>query len=366
MKRRSILLRLFFIANKMTLQDQIIECVPNFSEGNDAAVIKKITDAVTSVEGVKLMHVDSGKAANRTVVTFAGAPGPVTEAAFRAIKAAAENIDMRLQKGEHPRLGATDVCPLIPIANISMEEVVGYSRMLAKRVGEELDIPVYLYEQSASRPERKNLANVRSGEYEGLVEKIKKDNWIPDYGRAVFNARSGASIIGARDLLIAYNININSDSVDAAKAIAAEIRESGALKRIGDPHTGEIAKDELGSPIRIPGALKEVKAIGWFIKEYGVAQVSINIINYRISPVHIVYEEACKIALKLGLKVTGSELIGLIPLQAMLEAGRFYAEKNSLDSDLNEEELIGLAVKNLGLEEVKPFNPKEKIIDYLL
>lgn len=350
----------------MVIEGQLIECVPNFSEGNDLQVIKKITDAIESVEGIKLLHVDSGKAANRTVVTFAGHPKAVVEAAFRAIRTAGECIDMSKQKGEHPRLGATDVCPLIPIANISMAETVKYSKMLGKRVGEELGIPVYLYEASATRPERKNLATVRSGEYEGLVTKIQKEEWTPDYGKPVFHAKSGASIIGARDFLIAYNININTASVDTANAIAGDIRESGRVKRTGDPFNGEIVKDEYGNVIRIPGALKAVKAIGWFIKEYGAAQVSVNIINYRITPFHVVYEEVCRSAAAHKAEVTGSELIGLIPLQAMLDAGTYFAGKHGLAGNLSEEELIEITIRYMGLNEVVPFDPGKKIIDYLL
>ncbi len=350
----------------MAIEGQLIECVPNFSEGNDLLVIKKITDAIESVEGVKLLHVDSGKAANRTVVTFAGHPEFVIEAAFRAIKVASEYIDMSKQKGEHPRLGATDVCPLIPIANISMEETVEYSKLLGKRVGEELEIPVYLYEASASSPERKNLATVRSGEYEGLVIKIQKEEWKPDFGKAVFKAKSGASIIGARDFLIAYNININTPSVEIANAMAGDIRESGRIKRIGDTATGEIVKDAYGNTISVPGALKAVKAIGWFIKEYGVAQVSVNITNFRITPFHVVYEEVCKVAATYNVKVTGSELIGLIPLQAMLDAGRYYAKKSGLFEAMTQEEIIELAIQHMGLNELAPFDPRKKIIDYLL
>ncbi len=334
---------------------KLIECVPNFSEGRDESVIQKITDAVRSVEGIKLLHTDTGKAANRTVVTFVGAPDAVVEGAFRAIKVAAENIDMSVQKGEHPRIGATDVCPLIPVANITMDETIEYSRLLGKRVGAELNIPVYLYEASASVPERKNLATIRSGEYEGLEAKMLKPEWRPDFGDGSFNAKSGATVIGARDFLIAYNININSKSAEIANAIAGEVRESGRL----------IPGSE-GQMHRVPGSLKAVKAIGWFIKDFDVAQISINIINFRITPFHIVFEEVSRVAKLHGVEVTGSELVGLIPLQAMADAGKFYGEKYNLPLDLSEEDRVNVAVKYMGLNQLYSFDPRKKIIDYLL
>ncbi|HQH19221.1 MAG TPA: glutamate formimidoyltransferase [Bacteroidales bacterium] len=345
---------------------QIIECVPNFSEGKDMGVIKQITDQIESVEGIKLLDVDPGKATNRTVVTFVGEPEQVLEAAFRAIKKASEVIDMRHHKGEHPRFGATDVCPLVPVANITMEEVVKYAHKLAERVGNELKIPIYCYENAAFNEKRKNLANCRSGEYEGLKKKLAEPEWKPDFGPAQFNATAGATAIGARDFLVAYNVNLNTTSVRRANAIAFDIREKGRKKREGNPITGKLVKDEKGNPVMIPGSLKACKAIGWFIEEYGVAQISINLTNISITPVHIAFEEACKKAQERGLRVTGSELVGLIPKQAMIDAGKYFLRKQNRSVGVSESEIIKIAIKSLGLDDLKPFNPKEKIIEYLL
>jgi glutamate formiminotransferase/formiminotetrahydrofolate cyclodeaminase len=345
---------------------QLIECVPNFSEGNDAAIIKQITDAIQGVEGVRLLDVDPGKATNRTVVTFVGSPGPVVEAAFRAIKIAGELIDMSKHKGEHPRMGATDVCPLIPVSGISMEETAGYARQLAQRVAKELSIPVYLYEAAQPDPARKNLSVIRAGEYEGFFKKIKLPEWKPDFGECEMNARCGATVIGARDFLIAYNVNLNTRSTRVANAIAFDIRETGRVKRSGNPYTGPVEKDAQGNEIRIPGSLKECKAIGWYIKEYDIAQISINLTNYKVTPVHVAFDETCRKADERGVRVTGSELVGLIPLQAILEAGRYFLKKQKRSTGVSEKELIHIAVKSLGLDELGPFDPKKKIIEYLL
>lgn len=348
---------------------QIIECVPNFSEGRDMAVIKQITDEIEKVEGVKLLDVDPGAATNRTVVTFVGEPEVVIEAAFRAIDKAREVIDMRHHKGEHPRFGATDVCPLVPVSNITMEETVVYARKLAERVGKELGVPVYCYENAAFKPERKNLANCRSGEYEGLAEKFANPDWKPDFGPAEFNdqvAGSGATAVGARDFLVAYNVNLNTTSTRRANAIAFDIRERGRTLREGDPVTGKIVKDEKGNPVMIPGSLKATKAIGWYIEEYGIAQISINLTNINITPVHVAFDEVCKKAAERGIRVTGSELVGLIPLKAMLDAGRYFLKKQQRSLGVDQDELLKIAIKSLGLDDLKPFNPKEKIIEFLL
>ena len=345
---------------------KLIECVPNFSEGRDMAIIKQITGQIETVEGVKLLDVDPGAATNRTVVTFVGTPDEVIEAAFRAVKMASQIIDMTKHKGEHPRMGATDVCPLVPVSNITMEETVEYARKLAQRIGEELEIPVYCYENAAFTEKRRNLANCRSGEYEGLPVKLAKPEWKPDFGPARFNARSGATAVGARDFLVAYNINLNTTSIRRANSIAFDIRESGRVMREGDPITGKIVKDENGNPVIIPGSLKAVKGIGWYIEEYGIAQISLNLTNISITPVHIAFEEACKKAQERGIRVTGSELIGLIPLKAMREAGKYFLRKQQRSVGVSEEELIKIAVKSLGLDDLKPFNPKEKIIEYMI
>lgn len=345
---------------------QLIECVPNFSEGRYMDIIRQITDEIESVEGVQLLDVDPGKATNRTVVTFVGEPRPVIQAAYLAIKKAGEVIDMRHHEGEHPRMGATDVCPLIPISNIEMKEVAKYAHKLGEMVGRDLNIPVYMYESAATRPERKNLADIRAGEYEALPEKLAKPEWKPDYGTSKFNAKAGATVIGARDFLIAYNINLNTTSVRRANSVAFDIREKGRLKRKDNSITGEVIKDEQGNPVRTPGACKSVKGIGWFIEEYGIAQVSMNLTNINVSPLHKVFEEACNSANRRGLRVTGSELVGLVPLQVMLDAGKYFLKKQRRSTGIAEAEVIKIAVKSLGLDELSPFDPSKKIIEYQL
>lgn len=349
--------------------NQLIECVPNFSEGCNMAIIKQITDRIEAIEGVRLLDVDPGKATNRTVVTFVGTPDEVIEAAFQAVKKASEVIDMRTHKGEHPRFGATDVCPLIPIAGISMAETAAYARKLAERIGEDLGIPVYCYENAALSEERRNLANNRAGEYEGLPKKLADPHWKPDFGPAEFNekvALTGAIAVGARDFLVAYNINLNTTSVRRANAVAFDIREKGRPVREGNPVTGKIRKDENGKEIWTPGSLKACKAIGWFIEEYGVAQVSINLTNISITPVHVAFEEACTKAQQRGMRVTGSELVGLIPLKALTDAGKYFLRKQQRSVGVSEQELVRIAIKSLGLDDLKPFMPEEKIIEYLL
>lgn len=343
---------------------QLIECVPNFSEGRDMAVIKQITDVIEAVEGVKLLDVDPGKATNRTVVTFVGEPAAVVEAAFQAIKKACEVIDMSKHSGEHPRMGATDVCPLIPIANITMEETAEWARRLGARAGSELDLPVYLYEAAASSPERKNLATIRTGEYEGLPEKLANPDWKPDFGPAHFNAKSGATVIGARDFLIAYNVNLNTTSVRRANSVAFDVREKGRV--VNDPVTGKPLKGPDGEPLREPGILKGVKAIGWYIEEYGIAQISMNITDIALAPLHQAFEECCKSADSRGMRVTGSELVGLVPLNVMLEAGRYFLKKQRRSVGVSEAELIKIAVKSMGLDELAPFDPQRKIIEFNL
>ena len=347
-------------------QEAIIECVPNFSEGRDMNIIKQITDEIESVDGVKLLDVDPGKATNRTVVTFVGSPQAVIDAAFLAIKKASEIIDMSKHKGEHPRMGATDVCPLIPVSGISMEETAAYATQLAKRVGEELQIPAYLYEYAQPKKERSNLSVIRGGEYEGFFDKIKLPEWKPDFGPSVFPAKSGATVIGARDFLIAYNVNLNTKSVRLANSIAFDVREAGRVKREGNPVTGKVIKDAEGNDVRIPGTLKACKAIGWFIEEYNVAQISMNLTNYKITSVHQAFDEVCKSADKRGIRVTGSELVGLIPLEAMLVAGRYFLQKQKRSVGVSEQELIHIAVKSLGLDELAPFDADKKIIEYKL
>lgn len=333
---------------------QIIECVPNFSEGQDLGIIQQITDAIQTVEGVKLLNVDAGKATNRTVVTIVGEPNAVIDAAFRAIKKAGELIDMTRHKGEHPRIGATDVCPLIPIANISMEETAAYAQQLARRVGEELNLPVYLYEAAQPNKDRSSLSVIRNGEYEGMASKILLPEWKPDFGPAIFDKQRGATVIGARDFLVAYNINLNTTSTRRANAIAFDVREAGRNV------------EEKGVKINKPGSLKFVKAIGWYIQEYGIAQISINLTNVNITPVHIAFDEVCEKAAARGIRVTGSELVGLIPLQSMLDAGKYFLEKQQRSIGVSEEELIKIAVKSMGLDELRPFKAEERIIEYLL
>jgi glutamate formiminotransferase / formiminotetrahydrofolate cyclodeaminase len=333
---------------------QIIECVPNFSEGNDLNIIKRITDQIESVEGVRLLNVDPGKATNRTVVTMVGHPEAVIKAAFLAIKKAGELIDMSKHKGEHPRMGATDVCPLIPIANISMEETAKYAQQLAKRVGEELQLPVYLYEAAQPDKARNNLSIIRAGEYEGFFKKIKLPEWKPDFGPAEFDAKRGGTVIGARDFLVAYNVNLNTTSTRRANAIAFDIREAGRTVV------------ENGVKVNKPGSLKSVKAIGWYIEEYGIAQISINLTNINVTPVHIAFDEVCKKADARGIRVTGSELVGLIPLKAMLDAGKYFLQKQKRSTGVSEKELLKIAIKSLGLDELTPFKPEERIIEYML
>jgi len=351
------------------MSKQLIECVPNISEGRDEAKIKEVTDVIETVEGVKLLDVDPGKATNRTVITFVGEPSRVIEAAFLVIQKAAEVIDMSKHSGEHPRMGATDVCPLVPISGISMEETAAYAHKLGKRVGSELGIPIYFYENAAKSEERVNLANCRSGEYEGLSKKLSDPNWKPDEGKAEYNdtvSKTGATAISARDFLVAYNINLNTTSTRRANAVAFDIREGGRVKREGNPITGKIVEDENGNPVRIPGTLIAVKGIGWYIEEYGIAQLSLNLTNISITPVHIAFDEACKKAEARGLRVTGSELVGLIPLQAMLDAGKYFLKKQNRSLGVSESELIKIAIKSMGLDDLGPFNPEDKIIEYVL
>ena len=345
---------------------KIVECVPNFSEGKNLQIIKQITDAIESVDGVQLLDVDPGKATNRTVVTIVGEVELVVEAAFRGIQMASTLIDMRNHSGEHPRMGATDVCPLIPISGISIEETAQYAQQLAKRVANELSIPTYLYEDAQPNKSRSNLSVIRAGEYEGFFEKIKDPIWAPDFGKAEMNATAGATVIGARDFLIAFNINLNTKSTRVANRIAFDVREAGRVKRDGNPISGKIVKDENGEDVRIPGKLKSVKAIGWFIEEYNIAQISINLTNYHVTPLHIAFEETCKSANERGVRVTGSELVGLIPLQSMLDAGKYFLEKQGLSSGVSQAELVDIAIKSLGLCEISTFDPKKKIIEYIL
>jgi glutamate formiminotransferase/formiminotetrahydrofolate cyclodeaminase len=345
---------------------RLVECVPNFSEGRDAGVIQAITDRIAEVEGVRLLDVDPGRATNRTVVTFVGPPDAAVQAAFLAIREASRLIDMRKHSGEHPRMGATDVCPFVPISGMSMEEAVACARQLGRRVGEELGIPVYLYEYAATCPERRNLATIREGEYEGLEQKLARPEWAPDFGPAAFHAGAGATVVGARDFLVAYNVNLNTTSVRRANSVAFDIRERGRPLRRGDPLTGPIVRDESGETVWQPGALKHVKAIGWFIKEYGIAQVSCNLTNIRETPVHVVFDEACRSAEGRGMRVTGSELVGMIPLQAMLDAGRHYLAKQGRSLGVSEPELIRIAVRSLGLDDLAPFEAGRKIIEYRL
>jgi glutamate formiminotransferase / formiminotetrahydrofolate cyclodeaminase len=342
---------------------RLIECVPNFSEGRDPAVIRQITDSIESVDGVRLLNVDPGHATNRTVVTFVGEPEVVIEAAFRAIRTAGELIDMSRHHGEHPRMGATDVCPLVPISGLTMEEAAVFAVKLAERVGRELDLPVYLYEAAQPDPARNNLAVIRAGEYEGLPKKIVQPEWKPDFGPARFDAKRGATVIGARDFLVAYNVNLNTTSTRRANAIAFDVREAGRtqLDRAGNP-----MHDAAGNPVIVPGTLKRVKAIGWFIAEYGVAQVSMNLTNIRVTPLHVAFDEVCRAAEARGIRVTGSELVGLVPLQCLLDAGRYFLEKQQRSTGVSERELVRIAIRSLGLNEVSPFIPEERVIEYLL
>ena len=346
--------------------EQLIECVPNFSEGLDLSIIKQITDECEKVDGIKLLNVDPGKTTNRTVVTFVGTPQAVIDAAFNAIKKAGELIDMSKHKGEHPRMGATDVCPLIPIKNISLEQTAIYAQKLAKRVGEELNLPIYLYEEAQTNKKRSNLSEIRAGEYEGYFKKILLPEWKPDFGPQIFDEKRGATVIGARDFLVAYNINLNTTSTRRANSIAFDVREAGRVLRDGDPITGKVILNADGSPKSIPGSLKSVKAIGWYIQEYGVCQISMNLTNINITPIHIAFDEVVKKASDRGIRVTGSELIGLIPLKGMLDAGKYFLNKQKRSVGVSESELIKIAVKSMGLDELAPFNPEERIIEYVL
>jgi glutamate formiminotransferase/formiminotetrahydrofolate cyclodeaminase len=345
---------------------QLIECVPNFSEGRDMGVIEAIAAQVETVDGVKLLDVDPGYATNRTVVTFVGSPDEVIEAAVRAIAKASELIDMSQHTGEHPRFGATDVCPLVPVSGVSMEETVEYARILARRLGEELGLSIYCYENAALTPGRRNLADVRQGEYEGLAGRLETPEWKPDFGPSAFNARSGATAVGARGFLVAYNVNLNTTSTRRANAVAYDVRERGRVKRTGDPVTGEIVLDDNGDKVWTPGTLKSVKGIGWFIEEYGVAQISMNLTDISVTPIHVAFDEVSKRAADRGVRVTGSELVGLVPLDSILEAGRYYLRKQHRSIGVSDSELIKIAVKSLGLEELTPFDPLEKIIEYAI
>jgi glutamate formiminotransferase/formiminotetrahydrofolate cyclodeaminase len=342
---------------------KLIECVPNFSEGRDLDMIRQITDAIDSVEGVSLLDVDPGASTNRTVVTFVGNPEAAVEAAFRAIKKAAELIDMRKHKGEHPRMGATDVCPFIPVSNVSWEEAIECANRLGQRVGEELKMPVYLYEKAARDKSRSNLSIIRAGEYEGFFEKIKQPEWKPDFGPAVFNEKSGATVIGVRDFLVAYNVNLNTKSVRRATSVAFDVREQGRVKSEDGTPSGKPVLDSNGEPVRIPGMLKHVKAIGWFVKEYGIAQVSMNLTNIEETPLHVAFDACAEAAAKRGLRVTGSEIVGMLPKKCLVDAGRYFLRKQKWSEGASEEELIDIAIRSMDLSELKPFDPKEKVIE---
>ncbi|MGI9528320.1 MAG: glutamate formimidoyltransferase [Acidimicrobiia bacterium] len=345
---------------------KLIACIPNFSEGRDPAVIGAITAEISAVDGVKLLDVDPGVATNRTVVTFVGSPDAVIDAAVAAVGKASELIDMRDHTGEHPRFGATDVCPLVPVSGVTMQETVAYANTLAERLASEHGLTLYCYEHAAHSPERRNLATVREGEYEGLAARLDNPEWAPDYGPAAFNARSGATAVGARGFLVAYNINLNTTSTRRANAIAFDVRERGRVKRTGDPLTGEVELDADGNKVWIPGTLKAVKGIGWFIEEYGIAQISMNLTDIDVTPVHVAFDEVCRAAAERGVRVTGSELVGLIPLSAMLDAGRHYLRKQQRSTGVSDAELIKIAVASLGLNELTPFDPHEKIIEYAI
>ena len=348
------------------MTERILECVPNFSEGRDPEIIRRIADAMGAVDGAVVLHVDPGKATNRTVVTVAGAPEAVVESAFRGIAEAAALIDMRKHSGEHPRMGATDVCPLVPISGITMEEAAELARGLAERVGRELGIAAYLYEAAQPDAARRSLSVIREGEYEALEQKLRLPRWKPDYGPATFNPKSGATVIGARDFLVAYNVNLNTTSTRRANAVAFDVREAGRPRREGHALTGKVLTDDTGAPLTLPGTLKAVKAIGWFIDEYGVAQVSMNLTDLGVTPVHVAFDEVERAARERGMRVTGSELVGLVPLKALLDAGRHYLRKQHRSLGVAERELIHIAVRTLGLGELGPFVPEERIIEYRL
>lgn len=351
------------------MQKRIVECVPNFSEGRDKEVIRQIVEAIETAADVKVLDVDPGEATNRTVVTFVGSPEAVVEAAFAGVKRAAERIDMRHHKGAHPRMGATDVLPLIPIAGITLEECAELSRQLARRIADELRIPTYCYEAAALRPERKNLAVCRAGEYEALPEKLSRGETAPDFGARPYDeevARTGATTVGARDFLIAVNFNLNTTSTRRANAIAFDVREKGRPVREGNPITGKVVKDAAGNPVMRPGTLKATKAIGWFIEEYGIAQVSMNITDISVTPLHVAFDEVCRKADARGVRVTGTEIVGLVPKRALVEAGKYFLRKQHRSVGIAEEEIVRLAVKSMGLDDLKPFKPEEKVIEYLL
>jgi glutamate formiminotransferase / formiminotetrahydrofolate cyclodeaminase len=343
---------------------KLIECVPNFSEGRDQNVIRQITDAIESVDGVSLLDVDPGASTNRTVVTLVGSPDAAVEAAFRAIKKAAELIDMRKHKGAHPRMGATDVCPFIPVSNVSWDEATACANRLGQRVGDELKIPVYLYEKAAKNKSRSNLSIIRAGEYEGFFEKIRQPEWKPDFGPDVFNEKSGATVIGVRDFLVAYNTNLNTKSVRRANSVAFDVREQGRVQTEDGTPSGKPLMDANGEPIRIPGMLKHVKAIGWFVKEYGIAQVSMNLTNIEETPLHAAFDACCESATSRGLRVTGSEIVGMVPKKCLVDAGRYFLRKQKWSEGVSDEELIDIAIRSMGLSELKPFDPKEKVIEF--
>jgi glutamate formiminotransferase len=343
---------------------KVIECVPNFSEGRDLEVIRQITAAIESVEGIALLNVDPGATTNRTVVTFAGSPDAAVEAAFRGIQKAAELIDMRKHTGAHPRMGATDVCPFIPVSNVTWEEAIECAQKLGKRVGEELKIPVYLYEKAANDPARSNLSIIRAGEYEGFFDKIKQPEWKPDFGPAVFNEKSGGTVIGAREFLVAYNANLNTKAVRRANSVAFDVRENGRVKTDDGTPSGKPVLDAKGEPVREPGTLKHVKAIGWYVEEYGIAQVSMNLTNLEETPLHAAFDACVEAAAKRGMRVTGSEVVGMLPKKCLVEAGRYFLQKQKWSEGASEEELIDVAIRSMGLSELKPFDPKEKIIEF--
>ena len=343
---------------------KLIECVPNFSEGRDQNVIRQITDAIGSVDGVSLLDVDPGASTNRTVVTFVGSPDAAVEAAFRAIKKAAELIDMRKHKGAHPRMGATDVCPFIPVSNVSWDEAIACANRLGQRVGDELKIPVYLYEKAAKNESRSNLSIIRAGEYEGFFEKIRQPEWKPNFGPEVFNEKSGATVIGVRDFLVAYNANLNTKSVRRANSVAFDVREQGRVQTEDGTPWGKPLVDANGQAIRIPGMLKHVKAIGWFVKEYGIAQVSMNLTNIEETPLHAAFDACCESAASRGLRVTGSEIVGMVPKQCLVDAGRYFLRKQKWSEGVSDEDLIDIAIRSMGLSELKSFDPKEKVIEF--
>ena len=343
---------------------KLIECVPNFSDGRDPNIIRQITAAIESVDGVSLLDVDPGASTNRTVVTFVGSPEAAVEAAFRGIQKAAELIDMRKHKGAHPRMGATDVCPFVPVSDVSWEEAIACAKQLGKRVAEELNIPVYLYEKAARDPSRSNLSVIRAGEYEGFFEKIKKPAWKPDFGPSAFNEKSGATAIGARNFLVAYNVNLNTKAVRRANSVAFDVRENGRIKTEDGTPRGKPVLDENGEPVRIPGMLKHVKAIGWYVEEYGIAQVSMNLTNIEETPLHAAFDACNQAANKRGLRVTGSEIVGMVPKKCLVDAGRYFLRKQKWSEGASEEELIDIAIRSMGLSELKPFDPREKIIEF--